>query len=119
MQSKREKMHVRVGDFVGVTTGTDKGKRGRVLLSCPKTGKVVVEGVRFVWKHVRPSRQNQKGGRIQIEAPVHASNVMLLCQNRECKRFDTPVRTKAIWLSDGRKARGCHVCGAEIVSQSE
>ncbi len=74
----RPKLHVRRGDTVEVVTGNARGQRGRVLRSIPEKGRVVVEGVNLVWKHMRRSREHPRGGRIQIEAPMHASNVMLL-----------------------------------------
>ena len=61
-----------------VTTGADKGKIGRVLRVLPDKNRVVVEGMNRVWKHVRPSQRHPQGGRIQKDAPIHASNVMPL-----------------------------------------
>jgi large subunit ribosomal protein L24 len=69
-------MHVKKGDTVEVIAGDDKGTRGRVLNVDPRKGKVTVEGVNRVYKHVRPSRKNPQGGRIQIEKPVNISNVL-------------------------------------------
>ena len=60
-----------------VITGADKGKVGRVLRIIPDQNRVVVEGINRVWKHVRPSQRNPQGGRIQKDAPIHISNVML------------------------------------------
>jgi large subunit ribosomal protein L24 len=68
--------HIKTGDQVMVISGANKGKTGRVLRILTDKEKVVVEGVNRVWKHVRPSQQNQKGGRIQKDAPIHISNVM-------------------------------------------
>src|SRR5882672_7852379 len=68
--------HIKSGDTVMVTTGADKGKTGRVLRVLTGRGRVVVEGVNRVWKHVRPSQRNPQGGRIQKDAPIHISNVM-------------------------------------------
>ena len=64
------------GDMVAVISGADTGKRGRVLRVFPEEGRVIVEGVNLVYRHLRRSQQNPQGGRIRREAPVHASNVM-------------------------------------------
>jgi large subunit ribosomal protein L24 len=75
---ERVKVHVRKDDVVVVIAGKDKGKQGKVLKVIPKTGRVVVEGVNLVKKHAKPSARNPQGGIIEMEAPIHASNVMLL-----------------------------------------
>lgn len=68
--------HVRKGDQVMVMTGDDKGKVGEVLRVDPVRGRVLVQGVNRVFKHLRPSRQHPQGGRIQKEMPIHISNVL-------------------------------------------
>ena len=68
--------HIRKGDMVEVIAGDLKGEKGKVLRVMPKQNQVVVEGVTMVYRHVRPSRRNPQGGRIQKEAPIHASNVL-------------------------------------------
>lgn len=68
--------HIRKGDMVEVIAGDLKGEKGKVLRIMPKQNKVVVEGVNMVYRHVRPSRRNPQGGRIQKEAPIHVSNVL-------------------------------------------
>ena len=113
----RNKLHVRRNDVVEVTVGEAKGRRGRVLQAMPDKGKVIVEGVNMVWKHVKPSRQRPRGGRIEMEAPIDVSNVMLLCQNRACERHDRPVRTHAAVREQGVKERVCIKCGGPIVAQ--
>ena len=70
--------HIRTGDTVVITTGSDKGKTGKVLRVLTDKDRVVVEGINRVWKHVRPTQRNQQGGRIQKDAPIHLSNVMPL-----------------------------------------
>lgn len=67
---------VRKGDVVAVVSGDDRGKRGRVLRVFRAEGRVIVEGVNLVYKHLRRSQKNPQGGRIRREAPIHASNVM-------------------------------------------
>jgi len=70
--------HIKRGDTVMVIAGADKGKTGKVLRIITGKDRVVVEGIHRVWKHVKPSRQNQQGGRIQKDAPIHISNVLPL-----------------------------------------
>ncbi len=67
---------IKTGDTVMVISGANKGSTGRVLRILADDGKVLVEGVNRVWKHVRPSQRNPQGGRIQKDAPIHISNVM-------------------------------------------
>ena len=71
-------MYLKKGDTVVVISGSYKNKQGTVLKVLPKTGKVVVEGVNVVTKHVKPSQVNPDGGRIKAEAPFNASNVAIL-----------------------------------------
>ena len=71
-------MHIKTGDKVVVISGKDKGKEGVVLSAQPNNNKVVVEGVNVVKKHVRPSQMNPDGGIVEFEAPIHASNVMIV-----------------------------------------
>ncbi len=73
----KNKLHIKKGDTVVIISGEDKGKKGKVLKAFPKTQRVIVEKVNFIKKHTRPTQQNPQGGIIQMEAPVHASNVQL------------------------------------------
>lgn len=68
--------HVRKNDVVEVISGDHRGARGKVLRVDPSRGRVVVEGVNLVFRHVRPSRRNPQGGRVQKEAPVHLCQVL-------------------------------------------
>ncbi len=72
------KMHVKKNDTVMVITGKDKGKKGRIIAAYPRENRVLVEGVNMVKKHAKPSQENQQGGILNQEAPIHASNVMLI-----------------------------------------
>lgn len=74
----QNKVHVRKDDVVVVISGKDKGKQGKITRVIPKTGRVVVEGVNMVKKHTKPSARNMQGGIVEMEAPIHASNVMSL-----------------------------------------
>lgn len=67
--------HIRRDDIVEVIAGDHKGERGKVLRVLPRRGLVVVQGINMVYRHVRPSRQNPQGGRLQKEAPIHISNI--------------------------------------------
>lgn len=69
-------MHVKKGDTVIVVSGNDKGRQGEVIQVLHDKGRVVVEGVNLRWKHRKPTQQNPKGERVQIECGIHASNVM-------------------------------------------
>ena len=71
-------MNFKVGDKVVVIAGKDKGKEGKIIKTLKNDNKVVVEGINMVTKHVKPSAQNENGGIIKVEAPIHASNVMIL-----------------------------------------
>lgn len=71
-------MHVRTGDQVIVISGNDKGTTGEVVRSIPKADRIVVAGVNLRWKHRKPTQQNPQGERVQIEFPIHSSNVMHL-----------------------------------------
>ena len=97
---------IRRNDTVVVTTGKDRGKRGRVLKVLPEKNRVVVEGVNFIKRHTKPNPQRQiKGGVVEREASLHASNVQLLCP--EC---GAPTRIGRRVLGDGRKVRICRKC---------
>ncbi|EAG1519595.1 50S ribosomal protein L24 [Listeria monocytogenes] len=71
-------MHVKKGDKVKVITGKDKGKSGKVLAAFPKKDRVLIEGINMVKKHTKPSNINPQGGLLNVEAPIHVSNVMLI-----------------------------------------
>ena len=97
---------IRRNDQVVVTTGKDSGKRGRVLKVLPEKNRVVVEGVNFIKRHTKPNPQRGiKGGLVEREAPLHASNVQLVCP--DCGRA-TRIGRKL--LGDGRKVRICRKC---------
>ncbi len=71
-------MRIIKGDKVRVITGEDRGKEGSVLRTYPKEDKVLVEGINIVKKHAKPTQANPEGGILEYEAPIHASNVMLV-----------------------------------------
>lgn len=99
------KTRIRRDDEVVVSTGRDKGVRGKVIRVLPEKGKVLVSKVNMVKRHTRPT-QNSAGGIIEREAPLALSNVSFYCPS--CK---TGVRLGAKTLEDGRKVRTCRKCG--------
>lgn len=101
---------IRKNDNVVVVTGKDRGKRGRVLKVLPARNRLVVEGVNFVKKHTRPNpQQNVKGGIVERESSLHASNVQIVCP--EC---GAPTRIGHQVLGDGRKVRVCRKCDGAV-----
>ncbi len=102
-------MHVKKGDTVMVTTGKDAGKKGKILRVLPRENRVVVEGVNKVKKHQKPSRSLPQGGILKIEAPLNASNVMLVCN-----RCNTPTRVGKKVMENNDKVRTCKKCGETI-----
>jgi large subunit ribosomal protein L24 len=102
-------MHIRKDDIVEVIAGDDKGKRGRVLSVLSKKGKLLVEGVNRVYKHMRPNRRNQQGGRLSKEMPIDTSNVLLICP-----QTNQPTRTGVRYLPDGSKERYSKRSGASM-----
>jgi large subunit ribosomal protein L24 len=97
---------IRKNDNVVVTTGKDRGKRGRVMRVVPDKNRVIVEGVNVIKRHTKPNPQrNIKGGVVEREAALHASNVQLVCP--ECGK---PTRIGKKVLGDGRKVRVCRKC---------
>ncbi|MBN1589272.1 MAG: 50S ribosomal protein L24 [Pirellulales bacterium] len=101
-------MHIKIDDTVEVITGDDRGARGKVLAVNRATGKLTVEGVNRVYKHVRRSQKNPQGGRLSKEMPVPLSNVLLVCET--CK---AATRTGSRYHDDGSKHRYCKKCGAD------
>jgi len=98
-------MRIKKNDRVKVLTGKDKGKAGKVLFVDYKNSRVVVEGVNIVKKTKRPE-QNQKGGIMDIEAPLSVSNVMVVCT-----KCDETTRIKKKKLENGKNVRICGKCG--------
>ena len=87
-------MKVRVGDKVKILAGKDRGKEGKVLFTLKKKDKVVVEGINIVKKHMKPSQQNETGGILSVEAPIHVSNVKVI-EGKETKK-ETKKTVKTI-----------------------
>ncbi len=98
-------MKIRKNDSVLVIAGKDRGKKGKVRFAYPKDERVLVEGVNFIKRHVRATGTVRQAGIVEREAPIHMSNVMLLCN--KCNR---PTRIGFRFLEDGRRVRCCRSC---------
>ena len=101
-------MSVKSGDRVKVIAGKDSGKEGKVLRVFPESQRVIVERVNMMKKHQRPTNKRPQGGIIELEAPIHVSNVMLVCPS--CSQ---PTRTGRV-REDGARIRTCKKCGNRI-----
>ncbi|HIQ78584.1 MAG TPA: 50S ribosomal protein L24 [Candidatus Scatomorpha intestinavium] len=102
-------MNIKKNDKVIVLSGRDKGKTGEVLSADPKGGKVVVQGVSVATKHQKARKQGQESAIIKVETPIYACKVMVVCP--KCNK---PTRVAHKVGADGKKARVCKHCGAEL-----
>ena len=102
-------MKIRKGDTVLVIAGKDESKRGRVERILLQENRVVIEGVNLITRHVKATAGIRQGGRIQQEAPISLSNVMLICTS--CSK---PVRVGYKRLEDGARVRVCQKCKETI-----
>lgn len=102
-------MKIKVDDTVEVIAGNDRGVQGRVLTVDHKSGRLVVEGVNLVYKHVRRTQKNPQGGRLSKEMPIRADNVMVVCH--KCNRKS---RLGLRYSKDGSKERFCKKCGGNL-----
>ena len=93
-------MRIKKGDLVRVMSGNDKGKEGKILKVFPEANRVIVEKINLIKRHQRPSQINPQGGIVEKEAPINASNVMLVCPSKK-----VPTRIGKEILSDGSRAR--------------
>ena len=105
------KLHVKKGDEVVVINGKDRGTRGKGMEVSPSEGKVIVEGVNVVTKHVKPRRMGEPGGLVKAESALYACKVQVICP--KCGR---PTRTGSKINAKGQKVRTCKKqdCGAEF-----
>ena len=102
-------MRIKVDDLVEVITGDDSGERARVISVDGNEGRIVVEGVNRVYKHVRRSQRNPQGGRLSKEMPIQASNVKLVCE-----KCNQATRIGLRYEKDGSKVRFCKSCSANL-----
>src|SRR6185295_262946 len=100
LKMQRIAMHIKKDDVVEIIAGDDKGKRGRVLSVNREVGKLTVEGINRVYKHMRPNRRNAQGGRLSKEMPIDISNVSLIDP-----QTNKPTRVGLRYLADGAKER--------------
>ena len=84
------KVHVKTGDEVIVIQGKDRGKKGKVLQVAPSEGKVIVEGVNIVSKHVKPRKMGEAGGILKAESALYADKVQLICPKARCGYSEIP-----------------------------
>ena len=100
------KLHVKKDDTVLVISGDDKGKKGKVLEVSPKEGKVIVEGLNMVKKHVKPRKMGDAGGIVEAEGAMYASKVQVVCPS--CKKAVRVAYKK--FADDNGKNRSVRVC---------
>ncbi len=105
--------YLKLDDKVEVIAGKDKGRVGKIIKIYTDMHKAKVEKINIVKRHVKPNMQNQQGGIMEMEAPIHISNLMLICS--KCAKT---VRIKKQLLDDGAKVRVCKKCGETIESNS-
>lgn len=103
------KLKIKTGDRVMVIEGKDKGTEGEILRALPRENRVVVRGVAMMKKALRPTQANPNGGIEEREAPINASNVMLVCPH-----CSLPTRVGYRIKDDGKKTRVCKKCGKDI-----
>ena len=88
-------MKVKVGDNVKILAGKDKGKTGRIIKTLRKENKVVVEGINMVKKHIKPNRMNEVGSIVDVEAPIHVSNVKVVAEEKKATKKAEVKEAKA------------------------
>jgi large subunit ribosomal protein L24 len=104
-------MHVKKGDEVLVIAGKEKGNRGKIKTALPREARVIIEGLNMMKRHMKPRSQRKRGGIVEMEAPLHSSNVMLICP-----RCGRAARTGKRYLEEldhkgrPRKVRFCKAC---------
>ena len=110
-------MNVRSGDTVEIIAGSAeyRGKKGKVIVTNPKEGTVIVEGLNMVTKHKKPRSAQEQGGKVERERAIDVSNVALVCP--VCGKT---TRVNHVLSEDGKKyVRSCHKCGAVIDAKAE
>ena len=98
-------MKVKRNDTVVILSGKDEGKKGKVRRAIPKENKVIVEGINMIKRHSRARRAIRQAGIIELEAPIHVSKVMLVCN-----KCDKSTRVGSLFLENDKKVRVCHHC---------
>ena len=103
------KLAIKKNDTVEVLQGKEKGKRGKVISVDPRLGKILIEKLNVVKRHVRPSQKYRQGGIIEKESPIAICKVMLVCG--KCGKA---VRTSRVIVEEDRHVRKCKKCGEVI-----
>jgi large subunit ribosomal protein L24 len=101
-------MKIKKDDTVLITSGKDRGRKGKVLEAFPKESRILVEGINLRKKHQRPKKSGEKGQIVEMSGPIHISNVKLICP--KCGKA-ARIKYKII---EGKKYRICKKCGQEI-----
>lgn len=102
-------MQIRKNDSVMVIAGKERGKTGKILRVLPDKGAVIIERINLIKRHSRPRGPQQPGGIVEKEAPIEASNLMIMCD-----KCNAPVRIGRKILADGEKIRVCRRCGEAL-----
>jgi large subunit ribosomal protein L24 len=110
-------MRIKKGDYVQVISGSENGKRGRVLRVLPQKNLAIVEGINYIYRHLKKSQKTPQGGRVEKEAPLHISKIMLYCPHsqsptRTCYRYEeakdkaegTPEKVKKVKIRYSKKS---------------
>jgi len=109
LKPQEKKFHIKKNDTVMVIAGKEKGKTGKVMRIITKKDRAIVEKINMVKRHMKPSPQNRQGGILEKEAPLHVSNLMLVCS-----KCTDPTRVGYKVLDDDRKVRYCKKCDEVI-----
>ena len=107
----KNQLHVKKDDTVVVISGVSRGRQGKIIKAFPSDRRVIVDGVAMVTKHQKPRGQGMPGGKFTKEAPIAASNVLLVCP--KCGKATRNAHTIH---ADGTRSRVCKKCGSEIDS---
>ncbi len=102
-------MQIKKNDTVLVTTGKEKGKRGRVIAVYPRENRVLIEKLNMIKRHTKPNQQLRQGGIVEKESPISASNVKLVCS-----KCDKPTTVSRKAQGDGSRVRVCNTCEATL-----
>ena len=106
-------LHIKANDTVIVLSGEDKGAKGKVIAVSPEEGKAIVEGVNKQKKHVKPRKQGEAGGILDVDGAIYVDKLALVCSNSACKNNGKATRAKVV-VENGKKIRVCAKCGKEI-----
>ncbi|MCK4250569.1 50S ribosomal protein L24 [candidate division WOR-3 bacterium] len=107
-EKNRVKFHIKKDDLIEVNTGVEKGRRGRILEIIPEKNQAIIEGINLVKKHQRARSQTKPSGIVTVPAPIHISNLVLICS--KCGKKTKIKRDKI----EDRRVRICKECG-EII----